>query len=391
MGRTQDQQKAREILDEVYGPWTTNWKPKPFERTAPRYLWTDAFGVCTYLTLYNSSRHDPSATDDRPRLLQQAVALAEDVHSTLGHVRPDSELSKSGSSSSSATAWLQGADAEHPTRAGLRIGKPHPEGHPDGDGQYFHYLTKWAFALNQLARATQDSKYLRFAVELMQTAHRAFTHKTPSGMSRMCWKMSIDLTHPTVSSMGNLDSYDGLVTCTLLQQAAAKTLGGVQAVTGQGSDTAWLDQGSGSKVLQQEIADFQAMVDSRYPSYTSDDPLDLGEALWLSHWQLGTVQPAAGGAAWARHLYAVSTANLGELWSSGYFDQPLRWRLGFREFGTSIGLQALLGTQLELPDADLWAARVQQIHDTWADNLYTRDRDITPVMYVTSLDPGVWV
>lgn len=41
-------------------------------------------------------------------------------------------------------------------------------------------------------------------------------------------------------------------------------------------------------------------------------------------------------------------------------------------------LQALLGTQLELPDADLWAARVQQIHDTWADNLYTRDRDITP-------------
>lgn len=83
----------------------------------------------------------------------------------------------------------------------------------------------------------------------------------------MSWKMSIDLTHPTVSSMGNLDPYDGLVTCTLLQQAAAKTLGRAQAATtiGQGSDTAWLDQGSGSKVLQQEIADFQAMVDARYP------------------------------------------------------------------------------------------------------------------------------
>lgn len=52
-----------------------------------------------------------------------------------------------------------------------------PAGHPDGDGQYFHYLTKWAFALNELATATQDSKYLRFAVELMQTAHKAFTYK----------------------------------------------------------------------------------------------------------------------------------------------------------------------------------------------------------------------
>lgn len=49
-------------------------------------------------------------------------------------------------------------------------------------------------------------------------------------------------------------------------------------------------------------------------------------------------------------------------------------------------LQALLGTQLELPDADLWVARVQQIHDCWADNLYTRDRDITPGEFW-----GVWI
>lgn len=72
-----------------------------------------------------------AARRSRHRLLQQAVALAEDVHNTLGHVRPESEDGAAGSSSSSsgsATAWLQGADAEHPTRAGLRIGKPHPEG-----------------------------------------------------------------------------------------------------------------------------------------------------------------------------------------------------------------------------------------------------------------------
>jgi hypothetical protein len=77
----------------------------------------------------------------------------------------------------------------------------------------------------------------------------------------MCWKMSIDLSHPAVSSMGNLDPYDGLVTCTLLQQAADKTLTGTD---GQGLDTAGLDQGSGRKVLQAEIADLQSMVDARY-------------------------------------------------------------------------------------------------------------------------------
>jgi hypothetical protein len=50
-------------------------------------------------------------------------------------------------------------------------------GHSDGDGQYFHYLTKWAFALSQVAAATGESRYLRWAIELMHTAHRAFTYK----------------------------------------------------------------------------------------------------------------------------------------------------------------------------------------------------------------------
>lgn len=34
------------------------------------------------------------------------------------------------------------ATDEEPTLGGLRIGKVHEEGHPDGDGQYYHYLTK---------------------------------------------------------------------------------------------------------------------------------------------------------------------------------------------------------------------------------------------------------
>lgn len=41
-------------------------------------------------------------------------------------------------------------------------------------------------------------------------------------------------------------------------------------------------------------------------------------------------------------------------------------------------IQALLAVRPELPDADVWRRRVQQVHETWAHKLYTRDRDITP-------------
>lgn len=79
----------------------------------------------------------------------------------------------------------------------------------------------------------------------------------------MYWKMSIDLSRPAVRSMGNLDPYDGLVTCTLLQQAAAKTLLAGDS-GGQASDVAGLDQGSRQRVLQDEIDSLQSMVDARY-------------------------------------------------------------------------------------------------------------------------------
>jgi hypothetical protein len=39
------------------------------------------------------------------------------------------------------------------------------------------------------------------------------------------------------------------------------------------------------------------------------------------------------------------------LWKEGYFDGPLHWRLAFREFGTSIGLQVRC---VEDRIADVW-------------------------------------
>jgi hypothetical protein len=38
----------------------------------------------------------------------------------------------------------------------------------------------------------------------------------------MHWKMSVDLSHHAVASMGNLDPYDGLVTYSLLKTLAER-------------------------------------------------------------------------------------------------------------------------------------------------------------------------
>ena len=84
----------------------------------------------------------------------------------------------------------------HPTRGGLRIGKPLPERGADEplderlewdrDGQYFHYLTKWMHALDQVARATGEPRFNVWARELADAAHRAFTY-APRGGGRSGW------------------------------------------------------------------------------------------------------------------------------------------------------------------------------------------------------------
>ena len=74
-----------------------------------RYLWTDAFAVCNFLELGDNDR---------------AERLVDQVHRILGRHRPDD----------ARTGWIGGMDeetgTEHPTRGGLRIGKPLPERDP---------------------------------------------------------------------------------------------------------------------------------------------------------------------------------------------------------------------------------------------------------------------
>ena len=222
------------------------------DRAQQRYLWTDAFAVCNFLGLAHVT--------GEARFTELALQLVRRVHHVLGRHRANDRR----------TGWISGLTDEqgeaHPTRGGLRIGKPLPERRPDEpvderlewdrDGQYFHYLTKWMHALDQVTRATGQTMFNRWASELAHAAHRAFTYVPRHGAGkRMYWKLSIDLSRPLVGSMGQHDPLDGLVTYSQLEATAA---------------------GAGPR-LGDAIADFAAMVDPR--GLATQDPLGLGGLL----------------------------------------------------------------------------------------------------------------
>jgi hypothetical protein len=74
-----------------------------------RYLWTDAFGLVLLVSLYEALLDE--------RYLDEAEGLVAEVNRVLGRPR------------------------------GIRIGEE-----PDRDGQYFHYLAMWLYALSVLGR-----------------------------------------------------------------------------------------------------------------------------------------------------------------------------------------------------------------------------------------------
>jgi hypothetical protein len=325
-------QKIAKVMETTYGPHTQHWTPQPYTRFQSRYLWTDAFGVCNYLNLYYE-------TQDQS-YLNMATALIQNVHDTLGKDR-------------SLKNRLNNSTDDHPLLGGLRIGKKKEEKDNDGDGQYYHYITKWAFALNRTSIATQNPIYNNWAIELIKAVHPFFVYDRDTNNPKMYWKISIDRSRPLVPSMGNLDPYDGYITYRLIQQYASEA------------------------VLKEEINDLEKIVYDKYGRYSSNDPLDLGEALWITHWF-----PHED---WAKYIAKKSLMFLEMLWRSGYFDENVEDRLAFREFGTTLGLQCCLFT-----DKDVWRPRVESLHVTWEKHLYERDRDITPAMYCSSLFPGVW-
>jgi hypothetical protein len=360
------------------------------ERPPERYLWTDAFAVCTFLGLGRST--------GEARFKEIALSLIDQVHRTLGRHRADD----------ARKGWLSGIDERegeaHPTRGGLRIGKKLPEraaGEPldeelewDRDGQYFHYITKWMHALDQAARSAGRPEFNRWARELAEAAHRAFTFEPRGGGKRMFWKMSIDLSRPLVASMGQHDPLDGFITCAELEATAAV-----------------LPDSAGGPHVADQAADFAAMIDPR--NLATADPLGLGGLLMdadrvdqlTQREVLGT-----SGDALLDSLLTAAVVGLTHYARLGDLRRPADRRLAFRELGLSIGLAAAsalseraqtnskrfsAGSDLHtlLKELGRCAPLRAEIEAFWlrpenrGTALWLEHRNINDVMLATSLEP----
>jgi hypothetical protein len=285
-----------------------------------RYLWTDAFAVCNFLGLFQLTHEED--------YIHLALNLIDQVHSVLGRHRKDDVR----------FGWISGLDEKqgmlHPTKGGLRIGKelnerklddPFDESLEwDRDGQYYHYLTKWMHALNQVSRVTGDIKYNIWAIELAKAAHEGFTY-TPSfdGPKCMYWKMSIDLTYPLISSMGQHDPIDGLITYHQLQAAVVEKSNELKAPD-----------------LNAEITDMEMICKGK--NWTTGDPLGIGGLLTNA---FITGQLIASGYFKRTDLLMTlldsSSQSLNFYSRENSLEFPAEYRLAFRELGLSIGLHAI--------------------------------------------------
>jgi len=354
-----------------------------------RYLWTDAFAVCNFLGLAQVTGEE--------RYKKLALKLVDQVHHNLGRHRGDDPR----------TGWISGlseSDGEvHPTRGGLRIGKRLPERSTnerfderlewDRDGQYFHYLTKWMHALDQVTRSTGQAQFNLWARELLERAQHAFTYQpTAARAHRMYWKMSVDLVRPLVDSMGQHDPLDGYITSVQLHSTAAR-----------------MPESMDGPSLDEEIGQFAAMIEKG--EWTTVDPLGLGGLLIDAY---RVEQLMREGVLSDEHLLetllTAALAGLQHYAKGGEFRLPAAYRLAFRELGLAIGLHAvelMWKAAFRDPGRSSISPRVRArlqalmeyapiattIESFWRDPEHQRTqtwfehRDINDVMLATSLAP----
>lgn len=267
-----------------------------------RYLWTDAFGVVLLVSLYRATGEE--------RWLAEAKQVVADVERVLGRKR------------------------------GLRIGEA-----ADRDGQYFHYLSMWMYALHRLGEV--DREYRERAVALVRQVHPAFV--IPG--TGVWWKMEEDLSAPYPGfGLGALDAFQGYVVYRLLDPVR----------------------------LEAEIAQMQEIVEESWRDVVITQDLGLGMMLWMTHFF--PEEP------WARAQRERCLAILDQMWIDppGYFSRQPGFphvKFAFTNYGLSVGLQA----------AGTWDDRVERLNaffETYrSQDEYDRDA-ITHVMACCSHFPG---
>ena len=270
-----------------------------------RYLWTDAFGVVLYVSLFRETGEQ--------RWLDRAKSLVADVDRVLGRPR------------------------------GYRIGEA-----PDRDGQYFHYLAMWLFALACLG--DHEPAYRDKGIRIAAEVHQPFVLPGRG----VIWKMEEDLSAPYPGyGLGAMDAFDGYVSYRLLSETD----------------------------LEPEIAQMREIMELQSPSLEIDQDLGLGMMLWLAHFF-----PDED---WAVTQREICIGALDRLWVDppGYFARASyapEVRIAFANYGVSIGLQS----------QDLWPDRVAALNHYFdayrSGDEYDREA-ITWVMGCCSHFPGAFV
>lgn len=270
-----------------------------------RYLWTDAFGLVLMVSLYRET--------GRKKYLNEAEMLVGEVDRVLG--RPK----------------------------GYRIGEE-----PDRDGQYFHYLAMWIYALAQLGEIKPE--YRERAVQVVKDIHPRFV--LPG--TGVIWKMTEDLSdlYPGYG-LGALDAFHGYVVYRALDE----------------------------KALAAEIDDMRVLVEGSWRGLAITQDLGLGMMLWMTHFFPEEV--------WAFEQRRRSLATLDRMWvaSSGYFCREPghpNVKFAFTNYGVSLGLQAV----------DAGAERIRNLNaffDTYRSGDEYDTNAITHVMACTSHFPGLFI
>jgi hypothetical protein len=268
-----------------------------------RYLWTDAFGLVLLLSLHRLSGEET--------WLEQAESLVAEVDRVLGRAR------------------------------GYRIGEA-----PDRDGQYFHYLAMWLFALWRLSE--ERPAYRQRALRLVREIHPAFVLPGQG----VLWKMREDLSGPYPGyGFGALDAFHGAVVYRLLDPVG----------------------------LAAEIAELEALVQASFPRLVITQDLGLGMMLWFTQFQPD--RP------WAEVQRARSLEVLDRMWIEppGYFCREPGARstkFAFTNYGVAVGLQAV----------GAWPDRISRL-TTYFDSYRSGDRydedAITHVMACSARLPGL--
>ena len=267
-----------------------------------RYLWTDAFGVVLLVSLYRALGEQ--------RWIDEAEGLVADVERVLGRSR------------------------------GIRIGEE-----PDRNGQYFHYLTMWLFALQRLG--TIDGRYRRRAIELVREVHEPFVVPRVG----IHWKMREDLSRPYPGfGFGALDAFDAYVSYRLIDE----------------------------QELAPEIAEVRELIDASWRTLVITQDLGIGMMLWMTHFF-----PDED---WARAQRARCVGMLDRMWiePEGYFCREpglSGTRFAFTNYGVAIGLQAV-GERLDR------VARLERFFERYRSNDEYDVAAITHVMGCCAVFPG---